>query len=142
MNRKDTIKYLLTAIKNKELELDPSKHTEFVLFEVYRSILNQMKTSAQEYQSHGRPELVEKEERAISLVNEYSKSLKVASEEEIVGNVNAKIEELKQKTEGKLNPKVVFKEVDWNKAASEWNASIDTVKATVGKIVKELSSKK
>lgn len=101
-----------------------------------------MKTSAEEYKAHDRPELVEKEENAIKLVREYSRALGVASEEEIVEKVNAQIEELEKRTEGALNPKVIFKEVNWNEAAANWDASIDTVKATVGKIVKERSSKK
>lgn len=128
--RKTTIRNLLSAIKNKEIDSKGKPLDEFLLFDLYSKLINQRKDSIKEFLENKRNELVAKEEQEMVIIEDYVKALPVASKEEIDGKVLQFLQDLKDK-ESNMQMKQVFGKIDWKTINSEWKASPAAVKSSL-----------
>lgn len=135
--KRDTVKGLLSAIKNKEIDTKPSQHNEFLLFELYSKAITQRKDSAAEYLKLDRAELAEKEQKEIEVIKTYLADLPVATQEEIDEKVKALLEEIMK--DGPVKIGQVFGKVQWDVVKNEWKASESAVRATIAKIHRQMS---
>lgn len=132
--KKDTVKGLLSLIKNKEIDTKESQHTEFLLYELFSKAISQRRDSIKEYTELKRPELAQKEQDEIEVIQGYLKQLPVASEEEVQAKVTELLEKLNAK-DLKLNQ--IFKQVPWDTVKNEWKASESSVRAAIVKQMKK-----
>jgi len=116
------------------LATKPAQHDEFMIHSIYKTLIQQRKDSIEEFTKHNRTDLVEKETQEINLIQSYMNQLNIASDEEVFSKVSEKLNQVQK--DGKLSIGEVFKKVNWIELAKEWNASIDSVRSTVAKIVK------
>lgn len=128
--RKTTIRNLLSAIKNKEIDSKGKPLDEFLLFDLYSKLINQRKDSIKEFLENKRNELVAKEEQEMVIIEDYVRALPVASKEEIDGKVLQFLQDLKDK-ESNMQMKQVFGKIDWKTINSEWKASPAAVKSSL-----------
>ncbi|AQZ10631.1 AIM41 (YOR215C) [Zygosaccharomyces parabailii] len=138
--RKTTIRNLLSAIKNKEIDNNGKPLDEFTLFDLYSKLVNQRKDSIRQFLDNKRDDLVAKEEQEMSIIQDYIKALPVASKEEIDNRVLLLLEELKRK-EPNMPMKQVFGQINWKSINSEWKASPSVVKSSVVQQFKEVFKK-
>lgn len=129
---RDTIKSLLAAIKNKELDIPQAeKHNEFLLFELFTKNFKQRKDSAAEYAKLGRPELQEKELGEANIIEKYLNDLPVASESEI----DAKVKEFLKDKSGNIGQ--ILKQINWEQVREEWKADEKLFKRLVAQNLKK-----
>lgn len=134
---RDTIKGLLSAIKNKEIDTKPDQHNEFLLFQLYSKSISQRQDSAKEYQKLQREELAAKELKEIEIIDKYLKALPVASQEEVEAKVRDLLQDLLASGEA-LKLGQVYGKVNWDIVKTEWKADEKAVKGTIAKIFREL----
>ncbi|MEI7972831.1 MAG: GatB/YqeY domain-containing protein [Bdellovibrio sp.] len=91
--RMDTIRFLQSAIKNREIELRPAPISSEDVMGVLRRLVKQRKESIEQYQAGGRPDLVEKENAELSILESYLPAQ--MSREQVVEMVGNVIVELK-----------------------------------------------
>lgn len=130
--KKDTVKGLMSLIKNKEIDTKPAQHNEFLLFELFCKAVSQRRDSAKEYITLKRPELAEKEEQEITVIEGYLKQLPVASQEEVEQRVTELLAQLQKDGPLKLNQ--IFSKVPWDAVKNEWRASDNAVRATIARL--------
>ncbi|KAH3686007.1 hypothetical protein WICPIJ_003007 [Wickerhamomyces pijperi] len=134
---RDTIKGLLSSIKNKEIDTKPDQHNEFLLFQLFSKSISQRLESAKEYESLQRSELAEKELKEVEIIKKYLHALPVASQEEVESKVKELLTGLLAENESiKLGQ--VYGKVNWEIVKNEWNADEKAVKGTIAKLFKEL----
>ena len=134
--KKDTIRGILSTIKNEEI--NGLEKNEFELFRVFSKMAKQRRTSLEEYIKVNRSDLAEREEQEAQIIETYLKQLPVASEEEI----NAKVEAwLLDILKGEVPPIGKIMSQINDELVSEWKASAKQVKAIVGKHYKTLQKK-
>ncbi|CCH41180.1 hypothetical protein BN7_717 [Wickerhamomyces ciferrii] len=138
MLAKDTLKGLMSGIKNKEIDTKPANHNEFLLFELYNKFINQRNESVKEYQDNKRDDLVEKELKEIEIIKSYIDQLPVASIEEIETKVTDLIKGLQSEGKAK-NIGEIMKSVDWKVVETEWKASQSSVRTAIAKIHRSLT---
>jgi len=86
-----TLRMMKAAVKNKEIDKRAPLYYKEVLA-VLSTMIKQRKDSAEQFTKGNRPELAEKEEREIALIETYMP--KTASEEQVVTAVRATIAEM------------------------------------------------
>lgn len=128
----------MSAIKNKEIDTKPNQHNEFLLFELYSKSISQRRDSKAEYEKLGRPELAEKEQKEIEIIQTYLNALPVASQSEIEAKVNELLDTLIKETPD-LKIGQIFSKVNWQQVNDEWKASDASVRGTIAKLFKERS---
>ncbi|CCH63044.1 hypothetical protein TBLA_0J00440 [Henningerozyma blattae CBS 6284] len=138
--RKTTIRSILSAVKNEEIDKnEKSDMDEYALFEVYEKLIKQRKVSIEDYKKNKRDDLVEKEATEMSIIEQYLKELPVATEEEIALNA----EKLLQGTY-KENPKQSLKDIiktsNIKEISQAWNCSEKAVRAALAKHYKKVFS--
>lgn len=69
--RLDTLRFLNSAIKNREIELRPNAITEEDILGVLKKAVKQRNESIEQYQQAGRADLVEKETGELNVLQEY-----------------------------------------------------------------------
>ena len=69
--RLGTLRFLNSAIKNKEIEARPKELTEDDVLSVIKKAVKQRKESIDQYQQAGRNDLAEKEESELKVLNDY-----------------------------------------------------------------------
>jgi hypothetical protein len=89
--KRDTLRMVLSQIKNKRIELG-QEPTEEQVIAVLQSAVKSRRDSAEQYRKGDRPELAEKEEAEIGMIEGYLPQQ--LSEEEVAAIVRAKIAEL------------------------------------------------
>ena len=105
--RLSTIRQLRGAIKNKEIELGRELDDEAVIA-VIGTLVKQRREAAQMYRDNSRPELAEKEEAELAVLQEYLPAQ--LSEEEIraiIAEVVAQVGATSVKDLGKVMPQVM-----------------------------------
>ncbi|PIT99295.1 MAG: glutamyl-tRNA amidotransferase [Bdellovibrionales bacterium CG10_big_fil_rev_8_21_14_0_10_45_34] len=78
--RLGAIRFLQSALKNREIELRPEPMSDDEAFIVLKKLAKQRKESIDQYQQAGRQDLVEKEQAELAVLEEYLP--KMLSEEE------------------------------------------------------------
>lgn len=91
--RMDTIRFLQSAIKNREIELRPAPISSEDVMGVLRRLVKQRKESIEQYQAGGRPDLVEKENAELLILEAYLPAQ--MSREQVVDMVGSVIADLK-----------------------------------------------
>jgi uncharacterized protein YqeY len=73
--RLDVLRYFLSQVKNKEIELRPQNQplTDEISFKVLRKQIKDRKESIDLYQKGNRPDLVEKETKELGVLQEFAK---------------------------------------------------------------------
>jgi uncharacterized protein len=67
----DSIRFLQSAIKNKEIELRPNPISSDEVLGVVKKLVKQRKESIEQYQTAGRKDLVEKESAELKILEAY-----------------------------------------------------------------------
>jgi len=88
--RLNAIRLVKTAIKNKEIEARKEFDDQEVIG-VLSSLVKQRRESAQVYRDNGRPELAEKEEKELAVIQEFLP--RQLGEEEIKAIIEAAVQE-------------------------------------------------
>lgn len=89
----DTIRFLQSAIKNREIELRPNPIKEEEVTAVIKKLAKQRQESIDQFKAAGRQDLVDKESSELAILQEYLP--KAASREETEKVVNEVIASLK-----------------------------------------------
>ena len=137
--KKNTIRGLLSAIKNKEIDNKDGDLDEFTLFDIYSKLINQRKDSINGCLENGREDLVSKERQESELIEGYLNGLPIASQEEIDSKALQYLKKLKN-AEPNLQMKQVFGKVDWNTISAEWKASPKSIKSSLASQYKKAFS--
>ena len=69
--RLDSIRFLQSAIKNKEIEMRPNHITSDDVMAVVKRLVKQRKESIEQYQAAGRKDLVDKESAELKILENY-----------------------------------------------------------------------
>jgi uncharacterized protein YqeY len=69
--RLDTLRFMQSAIKNREIELRPSPITEEDMIGVIKKLAKQRKESIEQYQAGGRQDLADKERAELAILEEF-----------------------------------------------------------------------
>ena len=69
--RLDTLRFLNSAIKNREIEMRPNAITEDEIILVLKKAVKQRNESIEQFQQAGRADLVEKEQGELKVLSEY-----------------------------------------------------------------------
>ncbi len=69
--RLDTIRFIQSAIKNREIELRPQAIEEPEVLNVLKKMAKQRRESIEQYQEAGRQDLADKERAELKIVEEY-----------------------------------------------------------------------
>ncbi len=85
-DRLSAIRFLQSAIKNKEIDLRPNEITDEDIMGVIKKSAKQRKDSIEQYEKAGRQDLVDKEKFELSVIEEYLPEQ--MSEEQVSGIVN------------------------------------------------------
>lgn len=128
--KKNTIRGLLSAIKNKEIDNRDKNFDEFMLFEVFSKLVKQRQDSIKEFLKNERGELVDKEKQEMQLIQGYMDSLPVSTSEEIDIKAVEYLEKLKA-SQPELQMKQVFNKIDWNTMPAAWKASPNAIKSSI-----------
>ncbi|SCV05767.1 LANO_0H14730g1_1 [Lachancea nothofagi CBS 11611] len=128
--KKTTIRGVLSGIKNKEIDNKSKPLDEFALHDLYSKLIAQRNESIKEFKQNNRPELIEREESEIGVIQVYLNQLPVASKAEIDAKA---IELLRQlhSVEPALQLKDVFGKVDWKSVPVDWKASAGMIRASI-----------
>ncbi len=86
--RLDTLRFLQSAVKNREIELRPNPITEEEILGVIKKLVKQRKESIEQYQQGGRADLVAKEQAELKILEEFlPQSLSPEQTEALVASV-------------------------------------------------------
>lgn len=86
--RLDTLRFLQSAIKNREIELRPNPITEEEVMGVVKKLAKQRRESIEQYQNGGRKDLAEKEQAELEILEEFlPKALSREATETLVATV-------------------------------------------------------
>jgi hypothetical protein len=69
--RLDTLRMAHAAIKNREIEVRPNEISEEEVTGVLKKIVKQRKDSIEQYKNAGRPELADKEQSELNIIESY-----------------------------------------------------------------------
>lgn len=136
--RKNTIRNILAAIKNKEIDEQGKDLDEYSLHDLLQKLIAQRKESIKQYNENKRPDLAQTEEAEISVIEKYMTALPVASKEELAVKVNDLLEKLMREAPGKLQVGDVFKQIDWSTIPNEWRSSSNKIKGEIVHQIKAL----
>lgn len=130
---KNTIRGVMSEMKNLEIENHGSAIDEFKIFDHLNKLIKQRNETAAEYLKPEQPErfkeLAQKELDEAAIISKYIKALPVASEEEIKAKVVALME-----AEGITDKKRIFSKIPWGKINAEWKASRGAVSDVINKL--------
>ncbi|MCB0414640.1 MAG: GatB/YqeY domain-containing protein [Bdellovibrionales bacterium] len=87
-----TLRFLHSAIKNKEIEVRPKELTEDDVLSVIKKMVKQRKDSIEQYEGAGRQDLADKEKAELVFMNTYLPEQ--LSEEKVLSIVKETITEL------------------------------------------------
>jgi uncharacterized protein len=91
--RLDTLRFLQAAIKNREIDSRPEPLTEEDVLQVIKKLAKQRKESMEQYTQGGRPDLVEKEQAELKILEEFlPQSLSPEATELLVKKVIAELQ--------------------------------------------------
>lgn len=127
---KNTIKGLLSEIKNKEIDNKTHHNDEFMLFETYSKLIKQRKDSIENFLANERSDMAEKEQKEFEILKKYQESLPVASKEEIDEKVLTLLKDIKE-LEPTLQLKQVFSKVNWKTIPEQWKCSSNTIRSSI-----------
>lgn len=130
---KTTIRLVLAAVKNKEI--DGAKQTEFELSRLLNKMVKQRTESKALYLSQGREDLAKVEDTEALFIAKYVAALPVASESELRLKVTEWLAELHKKDLA-LQMRDVFKQMT-PELAELWKTSPAAVKALVPELYKQ-----
>lgn len=85
-DRLSAIRFLQSAIKNKEIDLRPKEITDEDIMSVIKKSAKQRKDSIEQYEKAGRQDLVDKEKFELSVIEQYLPEQ--MSEEQVSGIVD------------------------------------------------------
>ncbi|CAB4253218.1 similar to Saccharomyces cerevisiae YOR215C AIM41 Putative protein of unknown function [Maudiozyma barnettii] len=127
---KNTIKGLLSEIKNVEIDNKSNHNDEFLLFDTYSKLIHQRKDSVENYLANKREDMADKEKKEIDIIKKYQNLLPVSTQEEVDAKV---IELLKfiRKEEPTLQLKQVFGKVNWKTTPEQWKTSSKSVRSSI-----------
>jgi uncharacterized protein YqeY len=125
--KKDTIKGLLSQIKN--MEIDTKNQDEYMLSDLFNKAIKQRKDAIEQFTE--RPDLKEKEEQEMVVIHQYLKSLPVTSKEEL----ESKVVKLLEDNQGK-SIKEIFSAIKWDQLTKEWNCNDKMIRAAIGRLYK------
>ncbi len=118
--RLSTLRFLQSAIKNREIEMRPNSITHEEVIGVIKKLVKQRKESIEQYKAGGRQDLVDQEMAELSILEELlpaqlSQDQVEAVVKDVVAALNAKspkdmgavIKEVIQRTQGNADNKMV-----------------------------------
>lgn len=91
MAKVNTLRFLTAAVKNKEIDVRPNTITDEDVMSVIRKSVKQRQDSIEQYNKGGRPDLVEKEQQELAIIETYLP--KAMSADQLTAIVNAVIAE-------------------------------------------------
>lgn len=116
----DAIRFLQSAIKNREIELRPNPLTEPEILNVIKKMAKQRKESIEQYEKANRQDLVDKEKSELTLIEAYLPQQMGADQvaaivQEVITALNATsvkqmgavIKEVQARTQGAADNKMV-----------------------------------
>lgn len=139
MKEKDTsrlnvLRALLAEVTNSAKTSNPIK-TDMQLLSVLRKRAAAAKTARAEFETAGRQDLVEQEDKQAAIMDEYAGGVETTSESDVRDAVSKVVEELKAAASGKANMGDVLKKL-LAPGGSLDGKPVD--KSQVAKVVKEI----
>ena len=119
----DSIRFVQSAIKNKEIELRPNPISNDEILGVVKRLVKQRKESIEQYQTAGRQDLVDKESAELKILETYLPAQ--MSREQIEAIVAATIAEVKATSIKDMG--LVMKAVSAKTAGSADNKTVSEV---------------
>ncbi|CAI2027649.1 hypothetical protein SEUBUCD646_0H02520 [Saccharomyces eubayanus] len=137
--KKTAIRSMLSAIKNKEIDLKGKSSDEYSLYDMYSKLISQRKDSINEFIANKRDDLVGKEQDEMNVIKKYMEQLPVSSELETDQNVKNLLDALKEKAgDKKVQIKELMGQIDWKSLPTEFKTSPTTIKNSIVKQFKEI----
>ncbi|SMN20233.1 similar to Saccharomyces cerevisiae YOR215C AIM41 Putative protein of unknown function [Maudiozyma saulgeensis] len=135
---KNTIKGLLSEIKNMEIDNKGNHNDEFLLFDTYSKLIHQRHDSIENYLANNREDMANKEKQEVEIIKKYQNLLPVATQEEIDEKVIELLRFIK-KEEPNLQLKQVFGKVNWKTTSEQWKASPKSIRSSIVTNFKSIS---
>ncbi|CAI4051930.1 Aim41p SKDI_15G3580 [Saccharomyces kudriavzevii IFO 1802] len=137
--KKTAIRSMLSAIKNKEIDLKGKSADEYSLYDMYSKLISQRKDSINEFIANKRDDLVDKERGEMDIIKKYMDQLPVSSELDIDQNVKSLLDALKEKAgDKKVQIKEIMGQFDLKSLPTEWKTSPTAIKNSIVKQFKEI----
>ena len=127
---KNTIKGLLSEIKNTEIDNKSNHNDEFLLFDTYSKLIHQRKDSIENYLANKREDMAAKEQKEIEIIKKYQKALPVATQEEVDAKVLELLKFMKE-SEPSLQMKQIFGKINWKVTPTQWKTSAKSIRSSV-----------
>ncbi|ANB15970.1 Aim41p [Sugiyamaella lignohabitans] len=139
VTRKTTIRAVMAAIKNANIDKPDSVTTDIGFHSLVNTLIKKRQKSIEEYHAGNRLDLVEQEQNEIAVLEELQEKVEVASDEEIASRVNDFIKGLALDVSDKSSMGKIMSNISWPQVESEWKASQGQV---VQAIKKQLGQRK
>lgn len=137
--KKTTIRGLLSAIKNKEIDNKSKDLDEFALYDIYSKLISQRADSINEFIKNKREDLVDKEASEIKIIEVYRDALPVASQKEVDARVLDILKTFKNE-DPKMQLKQIFQKIDWKTLPNDLKASPAAIRSSIGAQFKNVFS--
>lgn len=132
---KDAIRAVMSAVKNANIDKPDSINSDIKFHGLVSSLIGKRNKAIAEYTSGNRPDLVEKEQALVNVLEKILAHVEVAKPEEIDAKVSKIIEDLgvagsDKSAMGKIMSKIDFKQVE-----SEWRTSQRFVAESIKRVL-------
>lgn len=124
--RKNTIKCVISAIKNQIIDNKDHKIDEYGVYDIYDKLIKQRTDSIANFAANGRTELVDKEQNELSILKQYKDQLKLFTDdvkEQIMQLVNEK-----QHKDPAIKIGNIFKQVNLDQLSEDWKTPVKAIK--------------
>lgn len=130
---KTTIRAVMAAVKNANIDKADSVSTDLGLHGLLESLILKREKSIEEYIKGNREDLAEGERAEIKVLEALQSKIPVASSEEIDAKVKELIDGLG--IEGKIPMGKVLSQLKWPEVEANWKASQKSVVASVKRVL-------
>lgn len=130
---KTTIRAVMAAVKNANIDKPDSISTDLGLHSLLSSLISKRENSIAEYVKGNREDLAEGERAEIKVLQALQSKIPVASDEEIDTKVKEYIDSLG--FEGKIQMGKVLSQLNWPEVEATWKASQKSVVASVKRVL-------
>jgi uncharacterized protein YqeY len=121
--RKTTIRAVMAALKNANIDKPNSVVTDIGFYGLINSLIKKREKSIDEYKSGNRLDLVDMEQQEIDILKQLQAKIEVATDEQVSSRVSEFIAQLGVSADDKAAMGKIMSKLSWSQVESEWKAS-------------------
>jgi uncharacterized protein YqeY len=135
---KDTIRAVMSTVKNANIDKPESVSTDFAFHSLVGTLIRKRQSSAQEYAKAGRPDLADKENSEIEVLNKLQAKVPVANSDDVLARLELFILANKIDKSAKNFMQQMMTKIPWQTVESQWGMP----KKEIVLLIKEMAIQK